>query len=99
MTDFAFTPDVVAGVSKHMNDDHLADNLLIVRANGAPEATSTLLTDLRPEGLVFTVTEPAGERDLLIGWTRPITERADIRHAVVDLFKAAGGARAAREQH
>lgn len=93
MTDFAFTDDVVRAVTTHMNDDHRTDNLVIVAANGAPDATSATLSDLGADGLVFTVDEPQGQRELTVAWPHPIASRPDIRHAVVALFDAAGGVR------
>jgi hypothetical protein len=74
-----FPEDTVSAVLAHMNGDHLDDNLVIVRANGAPEAGTW--TVMGPEG-------PLG--DLRIPWrSGPITERGEIRREVVALYDAA----------
>ncbi len=85
-----FAADVVQAVLAHMNDDHTDDNLLIVRAFGAPEATAATMTGLDGAAGVFSVTEPGGVRDLRVAWPGgPITERPEIRREVVVLYEQA----------
>lgn len=86
-----FEPEVVDAVVAHMNGDHLEDNLLIVRAHGAPEATAASMTDADGEAGTWTVIGPEGPLgERRIPWPGgPITERADIRREVVGLYDAA----------
>ncbi|MGY0230403.1 DUF2470 domain-containing protein [Longispora urticae] len=52
-----FSPDVVAAVARHMNDDHAADSVLIVRAfGGVPAAVAVRMTGLDGDGMDFEVT-------------------------------------------
>ncbi|WP_110207596.1 DUF2470 domain-containing protein [Nocardioides daejeonensis] len=85
-----FPADVVQAVLAHMNDDHTDDNLLIVRAFGAPEATAATMTGLDGEAGVFAVSEPSGVRELRVPWPGGrITERPEIRREVVVLYEQA----------
>ncbi|MFF1875791.1 DUF2470 domain-containing protein, partial [Kitasatospora herbaricolor] len=81
-----FSPEIVDAVLRHMNTDHRDDNVVIVRANGAPDASDAEMTALDTTGGVWRVT---GGGELRIPWTVPVTERADIRRAVVLLYRAA----------
>ena len=51
-----FSPDVVAAVLHHMNDDHVNDSLLIARAFGSLDAETASMTDLDGDGGTFTYT-------------------------------------------
>src|SRR5688572_6006262 len=86
-----FEPSVVKAVVAHMNDDQLEYNLIIVRANGAPEATAAAIKDVDAEAGTWEVVGPEGPvGELRIPWPDgPISERADIRRAVVTLYDAA----------
>ncbi|MFC5730383.1 MULTISPECIES: DUF2470 domain-containing protein [Nocardioides] len=86
-----FDPDVVDQVLAHMNGDHLDDNLLIVRANGAPQATAASMSDVDGEAGTWTVVGPEGPIGAVrIPWpSGPITQRAEIRREVVALYDAA----------
>lgn len=89
-----FTPDVVAAILRHMNDDHAADSLLIVRANGRPDAATVRMTGLDATGGDFTATLPdGGEAAVRIPWSHTLTERAQVRAEVVRLFAEARTAR------
>ncbi|KAB1662513.1 DUF2470 domain-containing protein [Pseudoclavibacter chungangensis] len=88
----AFPASVVDAVLAHMNDDHADDNLLIVRASGAFDATAARMTALDGTGGTWLATTPAGERELTVPWSAPISERPEIRREVVALTE-----RAARE--
>lgn len=81
----SFPPEVVDAVLRHMNSDHADDNLVIARANGAPDAVEATMTGLDADGGVWSV---AGA-ELRIPWTIPVAERADLRKAVVLLYRAA----------
>ncbi|WP_430591903.1 DUF2470 domain-containing protein [Humidisolicoccus flavus] len=87
---FVFTEEIVAAVVHHMNDDHHDDNVQIVRAHtSAVDAESVMLATVDESGLTFTVRRPSGSETHTIAWPIPITERADIRHAVVALMPPA----------
>jgi hypothetical protein len=85
----SFSTEVVDAVLRHMNSDHLDDNLVIVRANGAPDATEATMTSLDSDGGVWSARSGAADHTLRIGWTIPVAERADIRRAVVLLYRSA----------
>jgi hypothetical protein len=89
MTDF--DASVVQDVVAHMNGDHLGDNLLIVRAHGAPEATAAAMKDVDAEAGTWEVMGPEGPLgELRVPWPGgPISERSAIRREVVALYDAA----------
>ncbi|TYL55386.1 DUF2470 domain-containing protein [Nocardioides sp. BGMRC 2183] len=86
-----FEPAVVDAVLAHMNDDHVEDNLLIVRANGAPGAASAVMIGLDTEAGVWEAVGPEGGTEhVRVPWPAgPISERAEIRREVVALYDAA----------
>ena len=85
-----FSPDVVAAVTQHMNDDHPDDALLIVRAfGGYPEATAARMTGLDGTAGEYSATVDGREVAVRIPWSQPLTERAQIRTEVVRLYREA----------
>ncbi|RIJ69792.1 DUF2470 domain-containing protein [Nakamurella silvestris] len=98
------TPEVIGAIKKHMNSDHVGDNLLIVRALGeAPTATSAELTDLDLTAAEFTVTVDGQPVVVQIPWQQPLADRAQIRAEVVRMYHEAcdrlGVAPRTEEQH
>ena len=85
----AFSPDVIAAVLHHMNDDHPEDSLIIARAYGRPNATQATMIGLDTTAGVWTVDEPAGMSELRVAWSGKISERAEIRREVVALYREA----------
>ncbi|MFE3454839.1 DUF2470 domain-containing protein [Nonomuraea sp. NPDC059194] len=82
-----FTPDVVEAIKRHMNDDHADDGLLIVRAlGGRPAATTATTSDVDAEAIEFTI--DGGER-VRVPWGETLTERPQVRLAVVRLYNEA----------
>lgn len=83
----SFSPEVVAAVCRHMNDDHAEGSLLICRTlAGAPDALSARAVDVDSTGMRFAVTGPDGAgREVLVPFPEPVSERAQIRLAVVAL--------------
>jgi hypothetical protein len=82
-----FTPDAVEAIKRHMNDDHAGDSLLIVRAlAGRPSATTAVTSDVDAEAIEFTI--DGGER-VRVPWGETLTERAQVRKAVVTLYRRA----------
>jgi hypothetical protein len=90
MPSHTFSREIVEAVLRHMNTDHLADNLVIVRAFADPAATAAVMTDLDGTGGVWAVTSADGKQtDARIDWAAPVTERSGIRREVVVLYDAA----------
>jgi hypothetical protein len=72
-----------------MNDDHVDDNLLIARAFGSVDATSATMTTLDDLGGTWVYEATDGTHSLVVPWSAPISERAEIRREVVVLYDAA----------
>jgi hypothetical protein len=82
-----FPPEAVEAIKRHMNDDHAADALIIVRGlGGRPGATTAVTSDVDPEAIEFTI--DTGER-VRVAWGETLTERAQVRKAVVTLYRRA----------
>ena len=85
-----FDDAVVTGVLGHMNGDHLDDSLDIVRAYGQPAATAARMTDLDTEAGVWAATVDGTDVEVRVPWPgAPLTERPQLRVAVVELHRAA----------
>ncbi|MGN9841568.1 DUF2470 domain-containing protein [Nonomuraea sp. H19] len=84
-----FTADAIEAIKRHMNDDHAEDALIIVRGlGGRPAATSAVTSDVDAEAIEFVV--DGGERVRVL-WGETLTERAQVRKAVVRLYREACG--------
>ncbi|MDR6868871.1 hypothetical protein J2Y69_003497 [Microbacterium resistens] len=86
-----FSDDVVTAVLRHMNGDHIDDNLLIARAFGVPEAVSAVMTGFDGDGGIWQVSRPGQDaEELRVAWPGgPIDERPAVRREVVALYDAA----------
>ncbi|HSA53319.1 MAG TPA: DUF2470 domain-containing protein [Yinghuangia sp.] len=85
-----FGPDVVAAITRHMNDDHPDDNLLIVRALGREDsATSARMSGLDGLGADFVAVVGGAEKNVRIPWGRELTERREVRVEVVRMYHEA----------
>lgn len=90
-----FAPDVVAAVLRHMNDDHTSDNLDIIRALADPAATRVELAYLNDRASIWLYTTAvegtvdAEWQEAVLPWSQTLTERAQIRHEVVELHDRA----------
>ncbi|MEU8263407.1 DUF2470 domain-containing protein [Micromonospora sp. NPDC048999] len=85
-----FPPEVVAAVSRHMNDDHADDALLICRTlGGQPSAAQARTTGLDADGIDFAVTADGAEVPVRIPFAHRLTERAQIRQEVVRMYREA----------
>lgn len=89
MAGFSFTEDVVAAVTEHMNADHAEDNRVICAWFTRSDVDAARLMRVHADGLDFAVHSGASEREVRVPWGREITERADIRQAVVELYQRA----------
>ncbi|MEV0383333.1 DUF2470 domain-containing protein [Nonomuraea sp. NPDC050643] len=82
-----FTADAIEAIKRHMNDDHSEDALIIVRGLGdRPEARSAVTSDVDAEAMEFTVD---GAERVRVPWGETLTERAQVRKAVVRLYQEA----------
>jgi hypothetical protein len=86
-----FDDDALAGVLGHMNRDHGDDNLLIVRAFGAPDAASATMTAFDSAGGAWQATGSDGRTvDVRVRWPAgEIAERREVRREIVALYDEA----------
>ena len=84
-----FGSDVVDAVLRHMNSDHREDNLVIVQANGAPDAKDATMVGLDEREGVWSIRLHEEDVELRVPWPIAVAERADIRKAVVFLYRDA----------
>jgi heme oxygenase (biliverdin-producing, ferredoxin) len=86
----SFDDAVVAAVTAHMNGDHADDNVLIARAWGYPGAASATMIGLDAAAGRWRVSDADGDHELIVPWPgAPLSERPQIRRAVVMLYRAA----------
>lgn len=85
-----FSPEVVAAVARHMNDDHAEDNATICQGlGGQPETTAAVMTGMGPEGLELEATVGGRPVPVVVAWSAPITERSQVRAEVVRMHTEA----------
>jgi hypothetical protein len=86
-----FPAEIVTAVLRHMNDDHLDDNILIARAFGGGPVGEARMTGFDGEGGDWIVADPdGGESALRVPWPGgEITERPQVRQQIVALYDAA----------
>lgn len=90
MTENRFSAEVVRAVLHHMNDDHAADSLDIVRAFVDSHAQSAVMTGCDQFGGVWQYTTASGETaEARIEWAREALERKDLKTEIVDLLTRA----------
>ena len=91
MTDTEFpTPDVVAAVRAHMNEDHADDSVLICRSlGGQPTTVAATMTGLDADGADFRAETAAGPVEVRIPWSGRLTERAQVRAEVARMYHEA----------
>ncbi|NED95729.1 DUF2470 domain-containing protein [Phytoactinopolyspora alkaliphila] len=93
MSENPFTPDVIDAVAKHMNDDHDDDALMIVQSlGGVPDATEATVIHLDGHGVDFAAVVNGAPRDVRVPWSRPLTERPEIRQEFVRMYHEAAEA-------
>jgi len=87
-----FPPQVVRQITRHMNDDHAADSLLIVRRlAGLPAATAARMTGMDADGIEFAATVDGVEVPVRLPFSRRLAERAEVRPEVVRMYREAKG--------
>ncbi|HOY81898.1 MAG TPA: DUF2470 domain-containing protein [Rhodoglobus sp.] len=84
-----FSDDVVAAVLHHMNDDHVNDSLLIVRAFANPDATTATMTSLDHLGGTWVYEVDGHQHEATVAWSKEISERPEIRREVAMMYNAA----------
>lgn len=84
-----FPADVIEAVTHHMNTDHADDGLMIVRAFAHRGADSVVMTGLDGEGGDWTATVNGANLVARVPWPAPISQRPEIRPAVVALYQKA----------
>ncbi|MFF0818425.1 DUF2470 domain-containing protein [Rhodococcus sp. NPDC003318] len=85
----SFDAAVIAAVTGHMNGDHAADNLAIVRAFAEPDATAARMTGLDTASGEWVATVDGAERVVRVPWLGTVSDRMSIRTEVVALYHAA----------
>lgn len=85
------TPDAVTAICRHMNDDHRDDGVLICRhLAGVPDAVDAEAVGVDAEGMSFAVRRADGStQPVSVAFGAPVTERAQVRTAVVELYERA----------
>ena len=89
------SPEVVAAVMRHMNEDHAADSLRIVRTlGGQPGAVAVRMTGMDAEGIEFAAEVPGAEAEVpvRIPFSQRLTKRAEVRQEVVRMHRDASAA-------
>ncbi|MFS0865902.1 DUF2470 domain-containing protein [Microbacterium sp. 179-B 1A2 NHS] len=87
-----FDDDVVAAVLRHMNADHLDDNLLISRAFSplGDVVSATMTTFDGDAGQWHVITADGSEEVIRVPWPGgSITARPEVRREIVALYDAA----------
>ena len=85
-----FPPDVVDAVLHHMNDDHIEDSVLIVRAFVDRDVRDATMHDLDEHGGTWRYRFDGEEQELHIPWpSGSVTERPHLRREIVALYDAA----------
>jgi len=85
-----FTPEVVAQIARHMNDDHAEDNVLIVRGlAGIGTASAARMSGLDAEGMDFEATVDGIAVPVRIPFSERLTERRQVRGEAVRMYQQA----------
>jgi len=80
------TPEVEVAVCSHMNQDHASETLAMAQAV-ADNVVRAECTGLDAHSLrISAQTADDVNVTLRIAWLRPLVDRADIRHQVVELY-------------
>lgn len=89
MTDEWLGADVILSVTEHMNTDHRADTLTMIKPH-IPEAVSAIVAGLDKYALHIIATDARGIDQLVaLQWPEQLRTREDIRRNVVWLYRRA----------
>lgn len=87
-----FQDTVIAAITKHMNEDHHADTLVICQGvGGHTSATAARMDTFDGTGAEFTTTVNGVETPLRIAWSRALSERAEVRPEIVRIYHESRG--------
>ncbi|GLY21889.1 DUF2470 domain-containing protein [Micromonospora sp. NBRC 101691] len=87
-----FGPDVVAAVTRHMNDDHADDCRLICQGlGGQPRATEARMSGMDDEAMEFVATVDGAPVPVRIPFRSRLTERRQIRAEAAWMYREACG--------
>ncbi len=90
MADTVFTPDVVAQIMRHMNDDHADDNVLIARGlGGQPGTTEARMSGMDADGMDFVAVVDGVEVPVRIPFAERLTERRQVRGEAARMYHEA----------
>jgi len=79
-----FTPDVVAQIMRHMNEDHAGDCRMICQAlGGRPEAESAVMSGMDADGIDFVAVVSGSDVAVRVPFSERLTERLQVRREVV----------------
>lgn len=82
-----FSAEVIAAVMRHMNLDHADDCLLICRCQGGrSDASGAAMSGMDGDAIEFTAIVDGGSVPVRVAWSRPLTERAEIRPEVTRMY-------------
>jgi putative heme iron utilization protein len=85
-----FTPEVVAQIARHMNDDHAEDNVLIVRGlAGIGTASAARMSGLDSDGMDFEASVDGIAVPVRIPFSERLTERRQVRGEAVRMYQQA----------
>jgi putative heme iron utilization protein len=95
-----FTPEVVAQIARHMNDDHAGDNVLIVRGlGGIAAASAARMSGLDQDGMDFEATVDGIAVPVRIPFSERLTERRQVRGEAVRMYQQACAALGVTPDH
>jgi putative heme iron utilization protein len=85
-----FTPEVVAQIARHMNDDHADDNVLICRGlGGRPNTSAARMSGMDADGMDFLATVDGAEVPVRVPFSTRLTERRQVRTEAVRMYTEA----------
>ena len=88
-----FEPEVVAQITRHMNEDHPDHNVLIVRTlGGQPDATAARMSGLDAEAMEFEATVHDIAVPVRVPFSAPVTDRQQVRAEAVRMVDEARAA-------
>jgi putative heme iron utilization protein len=95
-----FPPEVVAQITRHMNDDHAEDNVLIVRGlGGVDAATAARMSGMDADGMEFAAAVDGVEVPVRIPFATRLTERQQVRAEAVRMYREACAALGLEPRH
>ena len=95
-----FPPEVVAQITRHMNDDHAEDNVLIVRGLGGMDgATAARVSGMDADGMEFAAAVNGVEVPVRIPFAERLTERRQVRAEAVRMYREACAALGVEPRH